>query len=200
MQEMTEFDADEKFDIRKLPRLEIIKPIDSMLRWFVFLIFGFVPVAFVARALTEGKMQTLQALIGLLVYFALFGAIYYGIKRYYVLDRTRNALFRTTRIFGSLHEKYVCALGDITCVAIDSRERTTKNGGSTGQFWYETCLILKNQRVIRLHRTFEDSYDEIQDAEQYAEYLGISCFNPKPGLEMKVVKMSDGKTGVEFCR
>ncbi len=162
---MTEFSTDEKFDIRKLPRLEIIKPIDSMLRWFIFLIFGFVPVAFVARALTEGKMQTLQGLIGLLVYFTLFGAIYYGIKRYYVLDRTRNALFRTTRIFGSLHEKYVCALGDIACVAIDSHERTTKNGGSTGQFWYETCLILKNQKVIRLHRTFEDSYDEIQDAE-----------------------------------
>ncbi len=36
-------DNDEKFDIKKLPRLEIIKPIDEMLRWFLMLIFIVVP-------------------------------------------------------------------------------------------------------------------------------------------------------------
>lgn len=190
----------EKFDIRKLPRLEIVKPLDSMMNFFLFLIFVVVPVGVVVRGTVEGKILTLHALLALVAYGAITGAIYYGVKRYFVLDRSRNSLFRVTRIFGLISEKCICGLTDIACVAVDSHERTTKNGTSTGQFWYESCFILKNKKVIRLHRTFEDSYDEIQDAQQYAEYLGIEFFGPKPGLEMTIGKNADGSILVEFKR
>ena len=193
-------ESGERFDIRKLPRLEIVKPLDSMMRFFLFLMFVFLPAGFLLRSIADARMTPVTALFSGAVYAMIAAALYYGVKRYYVLDRTRNALFRVTSIFGSISEKYLCALGDINCVAVDSRERTTKNGASTGQFWYETCLVLRNGNIVRLHRTFEDSYDEIQDAEQYAEYLGIQLFNPKPGFEMKVVKGPNGKNLVEFHR
>lgn len=196
----TQMNSDEKFDIKKLPRLEIVKPIDGMLRWFLMLMFIVVPLLFLLRSVKDGYMTVLSAVVAGAIYAVIATALYYGVKQYYVLDRVRNALFRVTRIFGSLSESYICAIADINCVAVDSRERTTKNGGSTGQYWYETCLILKNGKIVRLHRTFEDSYDEIQDAEQYAEYLGVQYFNPKPGLEMVVVKGPDGKNIVEFRR
>lgn len=197
---MTSGDGGEKFDIRKLRRLEIKKPLDSMMRWFLFLMFVVVPAGFILRATADAKMTLPVAFLSGSVYAVIAVSLYYGVKRYFVLDKTRNALFRVTSIFGSISEKYLCALGDIDCVAVDSRERTTKNGATTGQYWYETCLILGNGKIIRLHRTFEDSYDEIEDAEQYAEYLGVQFFNPKPGLEMKIVKSPEGKNLIEFHR
>ncbi len=197
---MQDFDSAEKFDIKKLPRLEIVKPIDVMLRWLLFLFFVVVPVGVLFRGMADGRVTIINAALAGTIYGVIVAALYYGVKRYFVLDRTRNGLFRVTRIFGSLSETYLCSLADIACVTVDSLERTTKNGGSTGQFWYESCLILKNSKVIRLHRTFEDSYDEIQDAEQYSEYLGVKFFGPKPGLEMKIIKDHDGSTIVEFRR
>lgn len=196
---MQDFDSGEKFDIRKLPRLEISKPIDVMMRWLLLLFFVVVPVGVLIRGTVDGRVTPLNALIAGVVYGAIVTALYHGVKRYFVLDRTRKGLFRVTRIFGSLSETYICGLADIACVTVDSLERTTK-GGSTGQFWYESCLVLKNSKIIRLHRTFEDSYDEIQDAEQYAQYLGVKFFGPKPGFAMKVVKDADGSTLVEFSR
>lgn len=189
-----------KFDIKKLPRLEIIKPIDQMLKIFV-VIFGLVlPLGFLMRISRDNGLEPLNALMMGAAWVILLAAIYYGVKRYYVLDRTRKQLFRATRIFGTVSESYVCAFSDIGCVAIDSHERMTKNGGGTGQFWYESCFVLKNKKIIKLHRTFEDSYDEIQDAEQYAEYLGCNLHGPKPGLEMKVISDGKGSVSVEFVR
>lgn len=197
---MPEFSNTEKFDIKKLPRLEIIKPMDRQMRIFIIIFCVVIPVGVLMRGIRDNMITAGNAMFAVLGYTALVASIYFGVKRYFVLDRTRNGLFRVTHIFGSLNEKYLCGLADISCVAVDSHERTTKNGGGTGQFWYESCLILKNKRVIRLHRTFEDSYDEIQDAEQYAEYLGCRFFGPKPGLEMKVINAPDGATVVEFTR
>lgn len=188
----------EKFDIKKLPRLEISKPMDQMMRILAIIMLVVVPYGTMFRGLTHGMIEPGNAALIGLAYALLLASIYYGIKRYYVLDQSRRTLFRATRIFGSVIEKFICPLSDISCVAIDSRERTTKNGTSTGQFWYESCLILKNKKIIRLHRTFEDSYDEIQDAEQYAEYLGCPFFAPKPGREMIVVKNQKGETSIEF--
>lgn len=190
----------EKFDIRKLPRLEIIKPIDQMMRILVIIFCLVLPTGVLIRGLREGMIEVSSALLVAVVWLALVAAIYYGVKRYYFLDRMRKGLFRATRIFGSVSESYICAFSDISCVAVDSLERYTKNGGGTGQFWYESCFILKSTKIIRLHRTFEDSYDEIQDAEQYAEYLGCNLHGPKPGLEMKVVSDGKGSVSVEFVR
>ncbi|MBU1106724.1 MAG: hypothetical protein KKB51_08675 [Candidatus Riflebacteria bacterium] len=197
---MQDMDSNEKFDIKKLPRLEIDKPIDQMMRILVVIFCLVIPIGTLLRGLRDDMIEVPNALLIGAAWLVLVAAIYYGVKRFYVLDRMRKALFRATRIFGSVSESYVCAFSDISCVAIDSHERTTKNGGSTGQFWYESCFILKNKKIIRLHRTFEDSYDEIQDAEQYAEYLGCRFFGPKPGLEMKVVNDANGGTSVEFSR
>ena len=197
---MQDFDKGEKFDIRKLPRLEVSKPMDAMMRIAAGIFLLLIPYGTLIRLVRDNGLQPGSAAIIGLVYAAFLTAVYYGCKRYYLLDRTRNALFKVTRVFGMVSESYLCSLGDIACVTIDSRERMTKNGGSTGQFWYESCFVLKNNKIVRLHRTFEDSYDEIQDAEQYAEYLGVNFFGPKPGLEMKVCKTPDGKTIVEFVR
>lgn len=197
---MQDIDSHEKFDIKKLPRLEIIKPIDQMMRILVIIFCLVLPVGMLLRGIRDDMIEVPNALLIGAAWLLLVAAVYYGVKRYYVLDKARKALFRVTRIFGSLSERYVCAFSDISCVAVDSRERSTKNGGSTGQFWYESCFILKDKKIIRLHRTFEDSYDEIQDAEQYAEYLGCRFFGPKPGLEMKVVKDANGSAVVEFSR
>lgn len=197
---MQDSEKTEKFDIKKLPRLEISKPMDQMMRTLGIILLVIVPSGVLFRGLMDGMIEPGKAFLAGIFYVVIVTSLYYGIKRYYVLDQTRRTLFRVTRIFGSVMEKFVCPLSDISCIAIDSRERTTKNGTSTGQFWYESCLILKNKKVIRLHRTFEDSYDEIQDAEQYAEYLGCPFFLPKPGLTMKVATTHNGETIVEFVR
>lgn len=193
-------DNEEKFDIKKLPRLEIIKPIDQLLKILVIILGLVLPIGMLMRGAREGMIEPLKALLIGSLWLVFLAAIYYGVKRYYIIDRKRGLLFRATRIFGSVSEKPVCSLAEIVCVAVDSHERTTRSGAGTGQFWYETCFVLKNKKLIKLHRTFEDSYDEIQDAEQYAEYLGLKLFGPKPGLEMKIVDAQGSGITVEFGR
>jgi hypothetical protein len=149
------------------------------------------------------KMNLFSASIAITiggVYGLVFLSLFFGMKRLFIFDRTRKAIFKQTRIFGSTFERCVCPLSEVACVAVDSLEKTGKYGTPTGLFWYETCLILKNLKILRLHNTWEDSYEECNDAQQYAEYLECPYFAPKPGLQMKPVKEPGRGVIVKFER
>lgn len=196
---MTSQESTEPFDIKKLPRIEISKPMDSMMRFAFGFFLLIMPAIILIKALSKEDLSSLQALIVALSYYSILAFCLLCIKRNYVLDGQRQLLMRQTAVLGHVSTSVICTFKEIGCIAIESLERQSKSG-PTGQFWYESRIILKNRKVIKLHRTFEDSYDEIQDAQQYADYIGCKLFGPKPGLEMKILGDAHGNISIEFVR
>lgn len=192
--EVTTENREEKFDVKKLPRLVISKRIDSMSRIGLSLAAIF-PFLIIFSFYKDQHINLNQLLIGegaYLISLVVITLIYQNSSRNYILDGKRQLLMRETNILGMNTVQQIATFREIGAIAIDSAERHTKNGGGTGQFWYMTYIILNNGKKLKLHQTFEDSYDEIQDAEQYAEYLGCRLYPPKPGMDMEVVKSSRG--------
>lgn len=196
---MTSQENTELFDIKKLPRIEICKPMDSMMRFAVGFLLVLMPAVILIKALSKGDLSSLHVLIVALGYYSILTFCLLCIKRNYILDGQRQLLMRQTAVLGQASTSVICSFKEIGCIAIESLERQSKSG-PTGQFWYESRIILKNKKVIKLHRTFEDSYDEIQDAQQYADYIGCKLYGPKPGLEMKILGDAHGNISVEFVR
>jgi hypothetical protein len=196
---MPDCNGSEKFDIKKLPRFEIRKPIDRLTRMLLVCLSCIVPAG-LRDLVSGGELEARSAFLIGICFYAVLTVLYCGGKYHYVLDRGRNALFRVTGVFDLVWVSFVCKMDDIVGVAVDSLEHTGEAGNSTGRFWFESCLILKNETILRLHKTFDDSYDEIEDAQQYAEYIGCCFYAPKTGREMKVCRTPTGETVVEFTR
>lgn len=184
----------EKFDVKKLPRLVISKRLDSMTSILVKLMAIF-PTLFIFSSYKDDYINFNQFLIALGVYLVILVLIILIAKnssRNYILDGKRQLLMRETNLLGLVKIDQIATYKDIAALAIDSSERQTKGGISTGQFWFMTYIILNSGKKLKLHQTFEDSYDEIQDAEQYAEYIGCKLYLPKPEMAMELVKSSRG--------